>query len=155
MAQVSYGNPDDESAVDIRDYVVLIHGDLGTGEQFRSILNCCSIEDQAWEQFQYALFCPGYFHIKMACAEALWHIFIKPALGCLDETSFMKDIGILRPKETGTIISKCEFQRMHQVINHTGIARRLDCWRTAMHQNHPQFATLEDFAKTKPKLDDL
>ena len=91
----------------------------------------------------------------MACAEALWHIFIKPALGHLDKTSFMKDIGILRPKETGTIISKCEFRRMHQVINHTGIARQLDCWWTAMHRNHPQFATLEDFAKTKPKLDDL
>ena len=155
MAQVGYGNPDDESAVDISDYVVLIHGDLGMGERIRSILNRRSIEDRAWERFQYALFCPGYFHVKMACAEALWRIFIKPALGRLDETSFMKDIGILRPKETGTIISKCEFQRMHQVINHTGIARRLDCWQTAMRRNHPQFATLEDFAKTKPKLDDL
>ena len=118
MEQVGYGHPDDEDVIDITEYIVPIHGDLGTGEQINSILKRRSIEDTPWERYQYVKFCPGYFHVKMATTDALWCIMIRPALGRLDETCLMKDVAILRPKETGTIISKCDFRRMHQVIKH-------------------------------------
>ncbi|KAM6490750.1 hypothetical protein JOM56_014093 [Amanita muscaria] len=100
MAQVGYGCPDDKEAIDVSEYIVLIHGDLGTAERINSILKRRSIEDRPWERFQYAKHCPGFFHVKMACAETLWRIALKPTLAHLDETCIMKDFGILRPKET-------------------------------------------------------
>ncbi|KAM6490449.1 hypothetical protein JOM56_014122 [Amanita muscaria] len=142
MDQVGYGSPDDDDAIDISEYVVLVHGDLGTGERINSILKRRSIEDRPWERFQYVEYCPGYFHVKMACIDTIWRIAIKPVLGRLDETCVMKDVGVFRPRETGMVVSKCEFRRMHQLVKHIGI-------------NHPQYLTLEDFAKSNPKLDDL
>ncbi len=154
MDQVGYGSPDDD-AIDISEYIVLVHGDLGTGERINSILKRRSIEDRPWERFQYVEYCPGYFHVKMACVDTIWRIAIKPALGRLDETCVMKDVGVFRPRETGTVVSKCEFRRMHQLVKHIGIVRRLDCWRIAVQKKYPQYSTLEDFAKSNPKLDDL
>ncbi|KIL59611.1 hypothetical protein M378DRAFT_14729 [Amanita muscaria Koide BX008] len=155
MAQVGYGSPDDEDAIDIGESVMLIHGDLGTGERINSILKRRSIEDRPWERFQYAKFCPGFFHVNMACAETLWRITLKLALAQVDETCVMKDLAILRPKETRRISSKFEFRCVHQAIKHIGIARRLDCWRNALQKKYPQFKSLEEFAKTNPKLTDL
>ena len=154
MAQVGYGSPDEET-VDVSKQVVLIHGDLGTGERISSILKRRSIEDRPWERFQFAKYCVGFFHVKMACAETLWRIFLKLAPAQLDETCVMKDIGALRPKETRKISSKFEFRCTHQAIKHVGIARRLDCWRIAVQKKYPQFSSLEEFAKTNPKLTDL
>ncbi|KIL57951.1 hypothetical protein M378DRAFT_87211 [Amanita muscaria Koide BX008] len=155
MEQVGYGDPSDEDAVDISKHVVLIHGDLGTGERINTILKRRACERRPWERFQYVEFLPGYFHVKMACVDTIWRIAIKPALGRQDETCVMKDVGVFRPRETGTVVSKCEFRRMHQLIKHIGTVRRLDCWRIAVHKKYPQYSTLEEFAKSKPKLDDL
>jgi hypothetical protein len=155
MEQVGYGSPDDDDAIDISKHVVLIHGDLGTGERISSIQKRRSIEDTPWQRFQYIMFCPGYFHVKMAAIDALWRILIKPAFGRLDETCIMKDIGIIRPRETGTISSKCKFRQMHQVTQHVGAARRLDCWWVAIQRKYPQYASLEDFAASKPTLAEL
>ncbi|KAM6491737.1 hypothetical protein JOM56_012777 [Amanita muscaria] len=58
-------------------------------------------------------------------------------------------------KQTGTIKSKCEFRRMHQVIQHVGAVRQLDCWCVAVQELRPSFTSLEEFAKSKPKLDEL
>lgn len=91
----------------------------------------------------------------MACIDALWRIFIKPYLSRQDETSLIKDVGVIRAKQTGSVISKCEFRRMHQIVQNVGTARRLDIWRVALQNFLPSFTTLEDFAKSKPKLDDL
>ena len=151
--QAGLGGPDDDNCIDITDSVVIIHGDLGTGERINSIRKRRSIEDRPWERFQYTKYCPGLFHLKMAAAEALWRIALKPKLAQEDETCLMKDVGVLRPKETGKIASKFEFRRTHQVVKHAGLARRLDCWRVAVKTRYPEFATLEDFAKSKPKLD--
>ena len=157
MQQVGYGGTadDDQDTVDVSEYVVPVHGDLGTGERISSIQDQRAIEKKPWERFQYVKFCPGYFHVKMAAVDTLWRIVIKPALGRKDETCIMKDIGIIRPRETGTITSKCEFRRMHQVVGHIGLARRLDCWRIVMQKKFPEYDTLEDFAKSKPSLDVL
>ncbi|KAF8337750.1 hypothetical protein F5887DRAFT_1063039 [Amanita rubescens] len=155
MAQGGVGSPDDEDTVDISKYVALVHGDLGTGKRIKSLMNRRAIEDRAWECFQYVKFCLGLFHTKMACVDVLWRIFIKDILGKEDETSLMKDVGVIRAKQTGTIKSKCEFRRMHQVIQHVGAVRRLDCWRIAVQKLLPSFTSLEEFAKSKPKLDEL
>jgi hypothetical protein len=132
--QGGIGDPADHEvkykATDLTQYVVLFHGDLGTGDRILSIQQCRSIEDSPWNRFQFVVFIPGLFHVKMACADAIWRIFIQPSDARVDDTCLMHDAAKLRPKETGVIASKPGFRHMHQVIGHSGICRRLDCWRT-------------------------
>ncbi|KAF8415907.1 hypothetical protein L210DRAFT_962448 [Boletus edulis BED1] len=116
---------------DLSEYVVLVHGDLGTGERLLTA---------TWDCFQHVIFVPGLFHLKMACAD--------PLTAREDETSLMRDVSHLRPKETGTYISKPGFRRMHQLIGHAGVVRWLDCWRT-------YWTSVEAMAMSKPGLDDL
>ena len=132
LAQGGVGGPDDKDMVDISKCVIIVHGDLGTGKRIKSLLLRRSIEDRPWERFQFVKFCPGLFHTKMACVDALWRIFIKPILARKDETSLIKDIAVIRAKQTGSIISKCKFRQMHQVVQQVGAVRRLDCWRVAL-----------------------
>jgi hypothetical protein len=114
-----------------------------------------SHEDTPWNRFQFVVFVPGLFHVKMACADALWRIFIQPNDAQVDDTCLMRDVSKLRPKETGIIGSKPGFRRMHQVIGHIGICRRLDCWRLEVARQNPEHATLEQFAASKPAFEDL
>jgi len=67
----------------------------------------------------------------------------------------MQDVSKLRPKETGIIGSSPGFRRMHQVIMHTGICRRLDCWRTLAYQLDNKHSILDLFATAKPDFTTL
>ncbi|KAJ6619420.1 hypothetical protein B0H10DRAFT_2163973 [Mycena sp. CBHHK59/15] len=77
----------------------------------------------------------GLFHLKMACADAIWRIFIKPILAREDTNSVMHFIDLHREKETGKIGSDPGFRRMHEVITHEGVALRLDAWRVEYAKN--------------------
>jgi hypothetical protein len=157
MEQGGLGDPNDMDAkfevVDVSPFVVLFHGDLGTGDRILSILQRRAIEKTPWNRLQYAIFVPGLFHVKMACADAVWRAFLKPLSARLDPTSLMQDVAKLRSNETGTIGSNPGFRRMHQVIGHSGICRRLDCWRIEV--NRQKNMTLEQFAASKPTLEEL
>ena len=111
--QGGVGDPNDpetqNEVVDLTPYVILFHSDLGTGDHLLSIQSCHAIEKSAWNQFQFAIFVPGLFHIKMACVDMLWCIFIQPPEGRVDDTCLMRDISKLHPKETGIIASKPGF----------------------------------------------
>jgi len=139
---------------DISKHVILIHGDLGTGERLQGAQLCRSIESTPWDHFQHVIFIPGLFHLKMACADVLWQCFIYPPTTREDETSLMRDIAQIRPKETGIYSSKPGFRRMHQLIGHAGICRRLDCWRVhiASKKGHDN---LDTFAASNPTFNDL
>ncbi|KIJ07102.1 hypothetical protein PAXINDRAFT_46892, partial [Paxillus involutus ATCC 200175] len=134
--------------------VVLVHGDLGTGERLQAAQLCRSIESTPWCRFQHVIFIPGLFHLKMACANALWHCFIYPSAAQEDETSLMRDVVELRPKETGIYISKPGFHRMHQLVGHAGVCRRLDFWGVHI-KNKTGFVSLDAFAASQPSLQDL
>jgi hypothetical protein len=74
-------NPDDEWAWDIEDiqpFVVLFWGDLVMAERIMSILERRSIESTPWCHHQFMVFVMGLFHLKMACADALWRVLIEP-----------------------------------------------------------------------------
>ncbi|KAF9005031.1 hypothetical protein BDQ17DRAFT_1389948 [Cyathus striatus] len=89
-------------------------------------------------------FNPGYFHVKMACAETFRQNFILPAMNSYeDNTSFMGDIRILRPKQTSMFASKPGFQKMHQVIRHS-----------VANQNSSH-TSLDVFAASKPSFETL
>ncbi|KAJ7939588.1 hypothetical protein B0H13DRAFT_1575033, partial [Mycena leptocephala] len=71
-------------------YVILFHGDLGTGERFMSLLQRRSIEHSPWQRYQYVIYVMGLFHLKMACADAIWRIFIEPTAGRDDANCLMR-----------------------------------------------------------------
>ncbi|KAF8128125.1 hypothetical protein EV363DRAFT_433689 [Boletus edulis] len=167
LAQGGILNPDSNSEVensadsdsesgppDMTDFVVLVHGDLGTGERITALQLRWSIEGTPWRRFQHVVFVPRLFHVKMAAADALWRVFIHPTAARQDETCLMHDITLLRPHEIGIFASKPGFRKMHEVIGHDGICRRLDCWCAEVHwRSHHE--TLKDFARSKPSLEDL
>lgn len=158
LQQGGIGDPavvDDPDMPDISEHVVLFHGDLGTGERLQSAQQRRGIENTPWNRLQHVIFIPGLFHLKMAAADTIWRIFLQPSAARLDETSLMRDIGILRPKETGHYGSKPGFRRMHELIMYDGICRRLDCWRVEVAKRDPKWTSLEEFAASKPTFNDI
>ncbi|KAJ7172147.1 hypothetical protein C8R46DRAFT_1258157 [Mycena filopes] len=108
-----------------------------------------------WQRYQYVIYVIGLFHLKMACADAIWRIFIEPKAGREDMNSLMRFVALHRPKETGKIGSDPGFRRMHEVIMHTGAALRLDAWRVEVKRRNPAWNSLESFAASKPKFTDV
>ncbi|KAJ7090155.1 hypothetical protein C8R44DRAFT_835959 [Mycena epipterygia] len=119
----------ERNVLSIIAFVILFHGDLGTGERIMSLLQRRSIEDTPWNRYQYVIYIMGLFHLKMAAADAIWRIFIEPKSG---------DPG---------------FRRMHDVIAHIGAALRLDAWRIEVLRRNPQWTTLQKFADSKPSFE--
>ncbi|KAI6097931.1 hypothetical protein EDD16DRAFT_1499008, partial [Pisolithus croceorrhizus] len=130
--------------------VVLMHRDLGTGEWLQAAQLCHSIKSTSWNHLQHIIFIPGLFHLKMACADALWHCFIYPLTVHEDETSLMCDVAQLCPRETGIFVTKPGFCQMHQLVGYVGIY----CWRVHACKQKG-FSSLGAFVHSKPTLDDL
>jgi len=154
FAQAGVGDRADDPrvATSIGNHTILVFGDLLTGQHIRSVLESRSVEATPWRRFQFIVYVMGLFHLKMACADALWRIFIHPKKADIDSNSLMGLVSQIRPKETGKIKSKPGFRRMHEVIQHIGIVARLDLWRIAVSKQTPH-TTLEAFADSEPSLD--
>ncbi|KAI6095346.1 hypothetical protein F5141DRAFT_1068476 [Pisolithus sp. B1] len=144
----------DFNSPNISEYVILVHGDLGTGEWLQAAQLHHSIECTSWNRLQHIIFIPGLFHLKMGCADAIWQCFISPMAAREDKTSLMHDVAQLCPKETGIYTTKLGFHQIHELVGHAGTCQHLDCWRVHTAKNS-QFSSLEDFALSKPMLDDL
>ncbi|KAE9405874.1 hypothetical protein BT96DRAFT_811716 [Gymnopus androsaceus JB14] len=161
--QGGVGDPNDGDSAeakklrDIANLIIILFGDLGVGERFESLQGSRSEETTHWRRLQNVIYVLGLFHVKMACADAVWRTFIEPlkARNESDEHSLMADVKVLRPKETGKIASKPGFRRMHEVIQHSGIVARLDCWRVEASKNTPEVQTLQQYAQSKPSWEDL
>lgn len=154
---VGWSSEDDlpSGVKNLGDHVVIIHGDLSTGERIESLQASRSEEGTPWLRFQFIVFILGLFHLKMACADAIWRIFIQPLKARDDPHSLLEHVGLLRPKETGKIGSKPGFRRMHEVIQHVGIVSRLECWRKATGRENPNWSSLELYAQSNPTWETL
>jgi len=62
-------------------FVILFHSDLGTFEWVAAIFQWCCLETTVYRRYQFIVFLMGLFHLKMACADAIWRIFIEPSNG--------------------------------------------------------------------------
>ncbi|KAJ7733399.1 hypothetical protein DFH07DRAFT_944866 [Mycena maculata] len=130
-----------QNLVSLLKYVVLFFGDLGTAERVEGIFLRRSIESTPWLRYQFVIFVMGFFHLKMACADAIWRIFIEPKSAREDLNSLMAYVAQHRPRETGKIGSNPGFRRMHEAK-----------------LRNPAINSLEDSAKSKPSitlLDDM
>lgn len=151
--QMGVGDPKEEGqehVVDIGNHVILVHGDLGMGEKIDSLQISRSVEKTPSQWLQQVIFIPGLFHLKMACANALWRIFIQPKESQNNPNSLLSHIGQIRPNETLKFASGPGFRRMHEVIQHVGIVSRLECWHAKLKQCPEKFQDLESFAKSGP-----
>lgn len=151
--QANIGSADDArtpGVVDIGDNVIIVHGDLATGERIWSVLASRGIEDTPMRRFQPVIFVPGNFHLLMAATDAIWRVLLQPIHAREDPNCAMEHVGILRPKETGKMGSKPGYRRMHDFIQHDGTALRLDCWRT-----HLNVESLEEFAAKNPSWEQI
>ncbi|KAF8167142.1 hypothetical protein B0H34DRAFT_812416, partial [Crassisporium funariophilum] len=141
----------------VDNHVVLVFGDLLTGERIRSLRESRGAEKLPWDQMQHCIYVMGLFHLKMAAADAIWRVFIHPKKAKIDmgDNSLMSFVSQIRPKETGKIESNPGFRRLHEVIQHTGIVSRLDSWRVEIHKKTPEMNSLEDYARSKPSFEAL
>ena len=142
-----------EDSVDIQEHVVIFNGDLATGERLEAVSECRSIEDTPRLRFQFLVFVPGLFHLKMACADTIWRIFIEQKESQYDENSLMQFLAVHRARDSGKIGSNPGFRCMHEVILQEGIVLRLDAWRTELRKRNPAWKTLNHFAESKPSFD--
>ncbi|KAG2046240.1 hypothetical protein BDR06DRAFT_985654 [Suillus hirtellus] len=137
------------------EHVIVVHGDLLIKERLDIACESCCIEDTPKNHLQFIVFLPGLFHYKMACTDTLWRIHVQPKHGRDDEVGMFKHICILRPSELNTIGSKPGFQQMHDVIHHDLWAAMLDCWHMEVSTHHSQWTSLDKFAESDPKWDDI
>ncbi|KII91006.1 hypothetical protein PLICRDRAFT_106940 [Plicaturopsis crispa FD-325 SS-3] len=134
-------------------WVILLHGDLLTKERLDSIRESRAIEDTPKRRFQHLIFLPGLFHYKMACADALWRTWVQPKDSRIDENSLFKNVGEIRPDETGKFGTKPGFRRTHDVIHHDLWASILDCWRLDARKRNSSWTSLKAFAHARPSWD--
>jgi hypothetical protein len=146
---------DAEHDVDMSEHIMLIHGDLLTKEQRDTVRNSRCIEHTPKNCFQYVIFLPGLFHYKMACADAIWRTYVQPKEGCDDENSLYQHTAVLWPEETGKMVSKPGFRRVHDVIHHDIWASMMDCWWIEAENENREWNTLETFAASEPTWDDM
>jgi hypothetical protein len=156
LCQGGIGEPEDkqfdpENDVDMSEHILLIHSDLLTKEQLDAVQDSCSIKVTPKRRFQYVVFLPGLFHFKMAYA--LWRTWVQPKESRVDENSLFQHVGILRPDDTGKFGTNPSFCRMHDVIHHDAWASMLDCWRLEAMARDSNWASLADFARSKPSWD--
>ncbi|EJF63965.1 hypothetical protein DICSQDRAFT_145419 [Dichomitus squalens LYAD-421 SS1] len=141
--------------VDIREYMTIVFGDLGTYERIMSALRRRSVERTPYNRLQSVAFGIGYFHVKMAATDTVWRLVVNPVNARQDDTSFMKTAGELRPNESSRLVSGATFRQQHELIGHVGILLRLDAWRTEVKRRNPSIKSLEAWADTKPSLAEI
>ncbi|KAI1791086.1 hypothetical protein LXA43DRAFT_889951, partial [Ganoderma leucocontextum] len=158
--QAGLGNPLTEHAdrdgerIDPSEYVILVHGDLGTCERVVSGLRRRSQERNAYDRLQSVVFVMGFFHLKMAAADAIWRVLVAPNGARSDDTSFMKLAGELRPNESSRLVSNAKFRQQHELIGDISVLLELDAWRVEVKKRFG-YGSLEDWAATTPPIGDV
>ncbi|KAI0083556.1 hypothetical protein BDY19DRAFT_1079007 [Irpex rosettiformis] len=147
FTQANIGDPSDVSGVeDISDYVVLVHGDLGTGERLHGSQDSRSIERTPVRGLRNPLFVMGLFHLQMAAADAIWRMFIKPKSQRTEPNCLYQQACKIRPHDSGRIGSQPGFRLMHDLILQCTSARILDVWRAAI--SKLSHLSLESYAQS-------
>lgn len=72
--------------------VILMFGDQLTGQHLRSLQDSRIDDATPGTRFEALLFCPGWFHVRMACVDAIWRRHIKDRDPEASTTNLMKYI---------------------------------------------------------------
>ncbi|KDQ12172.1 hypothetical protein BOTBODRAFT_113351 [Botryobasidium botryosum FD-172 SS1] len=146
---------------ELEEYVLVTHGDLGTGEKINNLKTSRAIEEAPLpdsNRMTHVVFVPGMFHSKMHGADAVWRIHIermKPkARAAPLKDSVFAFCAHLRPKETAKIASKPGFRMQHTLINNVLAASILQCWKKEVEARYG-YTSVEDWVKSDPTNDDF
>ena len=141
---------------DLEEIVIPFHGDLGTWERIQSAQSYRALEKTSRDRLQFLIFIPGLFHTKMACADALWRMFIAPPGVQKEKASMLAFIDLFYPKLKSKIITnKAGFRVMNDCFTRVGAADRLECLRLLVQERWPECDDLDDFAGLEPTLEDF
>ena len=141
---------------DIEDTVILFHGDLGTWERIQSAQSRRALDLTPRSRLQFIVFIPGLFHVKIACADAIWRMFVKPSELRKDTTSMSAFIQLFYPKLTSKINNnKAGFRVFNDCIVRMGLADRLECLRVLVGERYPDCDSLEKLAALRLTLADV
>ncbi|KAI0630946.1 hypothetical protein C8Q77DRAFT_1062437 [Trametes polyzona] len=77
--------------------MALVSRDLSTSERVQSLQASHMAESTQFRQLQLVIFIMGLFHLKMACADTLWKMFIQLKNAKYDETSLLRYVTEIRP----------------------------------------------------------
>jgi hypothetical protein len=155
------GSIKDKATVKLGDLIVFVHCDLSALEKMLTMIKWRSAETIPELRFQSLVPVLGLFHLKMACADAIWRILVhrkgKGSAAKNDSNSLISLIGKLWPDKTGTFMSKKGpgFCRMHKVILHIGIVSRLEVWCLRVAEPDLGHVSLEVFAAAHPLFERL
>lgn len=119
----------------LSEYVLIVLGDLGSGEQVDTGQRRRALELRVWNTLFYVIFVPGMFHVKMALVDMLWKLFIRPFASEADPTSAIHAAKYLCPRKTDTnklLKGPPTYQQMKRFLKHLGVAERLTAWRTML-----------------------
>ncbi|KAF7329595.1 hypothetical protein MKEN_00222400 [Mycena kentingensis (nom. inval.)] len=146
--QAGLGAPDADDYPEntqIGNNVALVFGDLGVGDKIQSGQASRCEETTPWRRLQFVVYVMGLFHVKMACADAIWRLFIKPkdAQSSTDSYSLFGHAEQVHRKESNKIGTKPGFRLTHNIVLNIGMVARLDIWRVALAKHRPLFASLE------------
>lgn len=96
---------EEQNTCNFDPYVVLFHGDLGTGERIQTAKRRRGLESSPRDRLQYVVFVMGLFHLKMARVETIWRVFLKDSKARTEhrKTSFYSDLIILRPRDSSSL----------------------------------------------------
>ncbi|OJT09863.1 hypothetical protein TRAPUB_13661, partial [Trametes pubescens] len=141
----------DETIMDLSEYVTLVHGDLGTYEKVLSALRRRNQERTPHDRLQAVVFVMGLFHLKMASADAIWRILVTPEGSRVDNTSFIKLVGQLRPDASSRLTSNAKYRDRHDLIAHVAAMLILNAWDVEVKRRWG-YETLDAWAETKPSL---
>ncbi|KAI0717551.1 hypothetical protein C8T65DRAFT_804900 [Cerioporus squamosus] len=156
LAQANLGDPSDFPGVhDLDDQVLLFHGDLGTGERIQGIRESRSIEQNGSRRLQYVVFVLGLFHLQMACADAIWRMYIEPKELRTDPNGLYQHMCKIRPHDSGRIGSKPGFRLIHDLVHQCAAGRMLDVWRVEASKRNAAHSSLEKFAASQPSWEDV
>lgn len=133
------------------EHVVLVHGDLGTGEKIRNLQNSRRIEKTPQRRLQYTVWVPGFFHIEMAMTDTIWRIYLRhqdPDSGKpMDPRSIFHLCGLTRPRETKKLATGPDHRMTHHTVYYTLVALIIEAWSLAvqgkygvpLHEWHPKW----------------
>ncbi|QRV78881.1 hypothetical protein RhiJN_06896 [Ceratobasidium sp. AG-Ba] len=121
-------------------HILLMHADLGAGKKYLGLQESRGIKDDAWDRLQFIIFLPGWFHIRIALADAMHRLWMLPERSRAGHPTHPHSLfhlcTLLRPREIGKISTNPGFRRTHSLIQHLALATIADRWRLTVKRIH-------------------
>ncbi|KAF8593382.1 hypothetical protein BDV93DRAFT_461316 [Ceratobasidium sp. AG-I] len=117
----------------LEEHVVLVHGDLGTGEKLANVQLSRCIEETPQNQLQYVQFAPGILHIEMAITDAIWRIHLEgrdPGSGKpMEPSSIYHLCSLTRPRDSKAMATNPDHRMLKHTIYYSTVALIVEAWR--------------------------